>query len=372
MAKLRVTIIDEVRNRRLKVDLPDDATIEKLLPALAKKLGLPPAAYRLTHEATGRTLGGDQTLASFGVREGDALRLAEARQKVPVWAWVGIGGVVLLIAVVGALPRVAPTAIPVLARATPVPPTPTPRPTATPVPPTDTLVPPTETPVPTATPQQAPTPTPTMDADPTVYDNFNNPANEGGYNTGLWEPLRGAGQAAQQDGVMMLTQQGKAKDGTYLDAKKYLGISLDSPTFFEARLMLSPEANTGGFVSLNLYAVLSSTESWAALCGIFNQHGVAQAGCFDEPIPYPDQEERTYDSAYIPVQFGSWHTVRMEVDPATMTFSYFVDGQPVGSHIPRDADKLKKVRFTPNLGIWGPSADPLTGYVDDVRIGPVQ
>ena len=38
MAKLRVSIIDEVRNRRLKVDLPDDAAMEKLLPALAKKL----------------------------------------------------------------------------------------------------------------------------------------------------------------------------------------------------------------------------------------------------------------------------------------------------------------------------------------------
>jgi hypothetical protein len=59
MAKLRLTLIDEVRNRRLKVDLPDDAAIDKLLPALVKKLGLPPTAYQLTHEATGRALGGD-------------------------------------------------------------------------------------------------------------------------------------------------------------------------------------------------------------------------------------------------------------------------------------------------------------------------
>jgi hypothetical protein len=112
MAKLRVTIIDEVRNRRLKVDLPDDAAMEKLLPALAKKLGLPPDAYRLTHETTEQALGGDQTLASFGVREGDALRLASAReapvaprraeeeavpiwQKVPVWGWA-LGALVVL------------------------------------------------------------------------------------------------------------------------------------------------------------------------------------------------------------------------------------------------------------------------------------
>jgi hypothetical protein len=227
MAKLRVTIIDEVRDRRLKVDLPDDAAIEKLLPALTKKLGLPttepdgqPIAYRFTHETTGQALGGDQTLASFGVREGDALRLAAVReeapvvpwpteeeavpfwQKVPVWAWGAI--VVVLIAVAAlaflagrgaklvptptAVAEATPPAATSIARprptATPIAPTSTPlTPTDTPLPPTATPVPPTNTPVPTATPQ----PTPTMDADPTVYDNFNNPANDGSFNQSQWE-----------------------------------------------------------------------------------------------------------------------------------------------------------------------------------------
>jgi alpha-glucoside transport system substrate-binding protein len=188
MAKLRVTIIDEVRNRRLKVNLPDDAAMEKLLPALAKKLDLPPAAYQLTHEATGRALGGDQTLASFGVGEGDALRLMTEKavpiwQKLPVWAWGAIGGVVLLIAVAGAFlagrgakPKPTPTVIaevttpaatsaamsrltatPLAPTFTPVPPTATPvPPTDTPVPPTDMPVPPTATPVPPAPPTAPP------------------------------------------------------------------------------------------------------------------------------------------------------------------------------------------------------------------------
>ena len=208
-------------------------------------------------------------------------------QKVPVWAWGAIGGMVLLILVTGAflagrgakpepmstvVARVAtptatsaamsqPTATPLVPTFTPLPPTDTPvPPTATPVLPTDTPVPtstprptatpvpPTNTPVPTATPQ----PTPTMDADPTVYDNFNNPANEGGYNTDLWELWHLAGRVAQQDGVLMFTQRGKPEDGTYLGARKDYDVSLDSPTFFEARLMLSPEANAG-FVRLALY-----------------------------------------------------------------------------------------------------------------------
>ena len=123
MPKLRVTIIDEVRNRRLKVDLPGDAAMEKLLPALARKLGLPatdpsgqPIAYQLTHEATGRALGGDQTLASFGAREGDALRLAVAReeeeavrlwQKVPVWGWA-LGALVVVATVAIAFSTLGP------------------------------------------------------------------------------------------------------------------------------------------------------------------------------------------------------------------------------------------------------------------------
>jgi hypothetical protein len=203
MAQLRVTIIDGVRSRRLKVDLPDDAAMEKLLPVLTKKLGLPitdpggqPVAYQWTHETTGWALGGDQTLASFGVREGDVLRLAvtgeesptvtrpavkpvdfveEAvpiRRKMPVWALVGIGGVVLLAVLLAgaALAFLAsqrgkeptPTAI---AEATTLAATATatPQPTDTPLAPTSTPVPPTSTPVlpPTATPV-VPTPTPVV------------------------------------------------------------------------------------------------------------------------------------------------------------------------------------------------------------------
>jgi hypothetical protein len=400
MAKLRVTIIDEVRDRRLKVDLPDDAAMEKLLPALAKKLGLPPADYRLTHEATGRALGGDQTLASFGVGEGDALRLAAAReevpvapwlaeeeavplwQRVPVWGWGAIVGVVLLVAVAGAylagrgakpvptptvvvkattpaatsaaMPR--PTATPVAPTDTPMPPTDTPVPTSTPRP-TATPVPPTNTPVPTATPQ----PTPTMDADPTVYDNFNNPANEGSYNKGLWE-LGGegqTGQVAQQNGILIVARESEGY--TRLYARKYQDIILDAPTLFEARLMLSPDKFDGD-VLLQFRANLPGGGVWFSNCEI---HGYYGAGCYDYK-----QEGHWYDAgSKQPVDLGTWHTFRIEVDPATMTFTYYIDGQMVGSHVPVDAEKLKKARFTLFVNVYGKE---ITGYIDDVRVGPVQ
>jgi hypothetical protein len=214
-----------------------------------------------------------------------------------------------------------------------------------------------------------------MDADPTVYDNFNNPANEGSYNKDLWEaswwPL--AGQFAQQDGVMMITQRGQPSDATDVTACRYNGISLDRPTFFEAKLMLSPGVNTSN-VHLDLFTKLLSHENWYSECGINNWDGIVVAECF-EGISYDNHWHR-YRSEAVPVSLGSWHTVRMEIDPATMTFSYFVDGRSVGSHTSDQADRLKKASFRLEIGVYtGPGAiseDVLTGYVDDVRIGPLQ
>ncbi len=70
-------------------------------------------------------------------------------------------------------------------------------------------------------------------------------------------------------------------------------------------------------------------------------------------------------------EYGSWHTFRIEIEPATMTITYYIDGQMVGSHVPVDAEQLKKANFSLDIGIWAPSAGALTGSVDDVRIGPL-
>jgi tetratricopeptide (TPR) repeat protein len=73
MSKLRITLVDTVNNRRLTVNLPDDVLLEQLVPALARKLGLPEEEYMLTVEETGATLAAGVTLAGVGVAEGEKL-----------------------------------------------------------------------------------------------------------------------------------------------------------------------------------------------------------------------------------------------------------------------------------------------------------
>jgi hypothetical protein len=83
MAQVRVTLEDTVRERRLKLKLPDDVPLEQLVPALVRKMGLPKGKYVLVVEATDVTLGPDVTLAGVGIFEGATLRLERAVLEVP-------------------------------------------------------------------------------------------------------------------------------------------------------------------------------------------------------------------------------------------------------------------------------------------------
>jgi hypothetical protein len=300
-----------------------------------------------------------------------------------VWAWVGIVLAVAVLAFLAgrgvkpaptptviaevttpAVPFTAmpqPTATPMVPTLTPLPPTDTPVPTSTPRP-TVTPVPPTNTP--TRTPRPAPTPTATIDADPTVYDNFNNPANDGSFNQsqwGYWFAPPPNSQVAQQDGMLVVTKQSALLESPELAAHKYDRVTLNTPTFFEAKLMLNSDKHEGG-IKFKLHANLLDFD-WLSECSTGYD---GWASCYDWTWP---EEEHAYKSESKSVGYGTWHTFRIEVEPATMTFAYYIDGQMVGSHVPVDAEKLKKARFTLTTGVYG---EEVTGYIDDVRVGPVQ
>jgi hypothetical protein len=205
-----------------------------------------------------------------------------------------------------------------------------------------------------------------MDADPTVYDNFNNPANDGSFNQSQWEYAYAPppnSQVAQQNGRLIVTQESEIPgDCTRLAAYRKRFSPLSIPTFFEAKLMVSPDKFDGG-VRLDLSAELPGGGMWGSGCG----GGYYGTNCSDGP--WPEEEGHSYDTGGRPVDWVTWHTFRIEVDPATMTFTYYIDGQMAGSHVPVDAEKLKKARFTFVTGVCGKE---ITGYIDDVRIGPVQ
>jgi hypothetical protein len=81
MTRVRVTLVDHVRGTKTQVEVPDNVPMNRLIPALTSRLGLPtdqegqPVTYRLDNRDTGERVGDEQTLAEAGVLDGAILAL---------------------------------------------------------------------------------------------------------------------------------------------------------------------------------------------------------------------------------------------------------------------------------------------------------
>lgn len=82
MPSIEVTVYDSTENKRVPVELPDDAPANKLISVLVDKLKLPrngpdgaPLSYKFHHKNSGKQIQDTQSLATAGVTAGDILRL---------------------------------------------------------------------------------------------------------------------------------------------------------------------------------------------------------------------------------------------------------------------------------------------------------
>ena len=81
MPSVRVVIEDHTRSKKTHVELPDNVTMQRLLPALASRMQLPlqqngnPILYRLDHRRSGRRLDDEETLQQAGVQADDVFTL---------------------------------------------------------------------------------------------------------------------------------------------------------------------------------------------------------------------------------------------------------------------------------------------------------
>jgi len=82
MPQISVTLVRADTNQEFDVELPDDAPISDLLPALVKELGLPltgpdgnQVAYELSNKRTGREYKEADSLGSASTKLGDSLLL---------------------------------------------------------------------------------------------------------------------------------------------------------------------------------------------------------------------------------------------------------------------------------------------------------
>ncbi|HXV43844.1 MAG TPA: protein kinase [Anaerolineae bacterium] len=200
-----------------------------------------------------------------------------------------------------------------------------------------------------------------------LYDDFEAPAFEGQLNPELWEPWETIDncQAAQEEGALRFSCT--QPDGSGLNALRYQGAAFGQISFVEARLKLDSEMQAErGAVTLLL---ASSQDRWAE-CSLYGgpEQAQAQLSCgvaSDRNGTFMEE----YNVAGPATSYDAWRVVRIEMNPESGEFAFFVGGQPIGAHTPAEAEAMKMAQFDAELQVYLEDGSLVTGYFDDVRIG---
>jgi hypothetical protein len=133
---------------------------------------------------------------------------------------------------------------------------------------------------------------------------------------------------------------------------------------------------TEGSFGIQLGADLEGEEwpggDWFTDCMISDlSKEIAHSYCWNTKL---QNEDFVYTTEDVVVEYGTWHKVRIEVDPATMTFTYYIDDQMVGSQTIDYAEKILSINhFIVHVyRAEDEISEQVTGYADDVQIGQLE
>ena len=222
---------------------------------------------------------------------------------------------------------------------------------------------PTTVPASTNTPRTSTSvPTEVVRDDPLMYDDFDNPSYEGRFNTALWGADIGAGQVAQENGLLNFELSNYERDIGLGSIQSY---KPTSPIFVESKIMLDPISRKGAA----LYVALGS--EGGSQCVIYTDDGGPGSQSIYCASAFFGIAQRAYN---LKITAGTWHVLRIELYPDTMTFIYLVDGKKIGSYIPRNPEKLQDLNyvFVVNMNAGTDPNRSATGYVDYVRTGKIE
>lgn len=189
-----------------------------------------------------------------------------------------------------------------------------------------------------------------------VYDDFNSSEFDGSFNKMLWFKQSWVpGTVEQHDGMLIVS------NGGILTSNAYTNITLSTPLFVEGKIK-TDSFKHNSYNRILFVISLGENSWWYGECGISPD---SNAYCYDSIAPFKDGHD--FQGGNKPIQFNEWHTFRIELQPSTMTVTYYIDGQKTGSHIPVDANILKTAKAEISMGL-NDSGDTI-GYFDEVRIG---
>jgi hypothetical protein len=201
--------------------------------------------------------------------------------------------------------------------------------------------------------------------DPLVYDSFDQPTYNGSFDPSKWEVCGSdpGSKVNQENGVLSMTHAGSSSGlrATSLCARKYWAVKISEPTYFEADLMF-PDKQMG-MVDITV-----------------GTNGLSGAGCFHHYLYTNNRYITILHCNYVSGQAswisriknvapGTWHTVRIEVEPATGDFVYYLDGQQYDSY--HASPDFSQTKFWFSISVSAESPHDVIGYIDNVKIGQI-
>ena len=204
------------------------------------------------------------------------------------------------------------------------------------------------------------TPAPTS-----AYDNFDDPVWDGKINSSLWIKRENCSSVSQQNGSMVFKNSNKGCDLIVAQPRMVRGEELGA---LEAKLMIDDD-HQGGVVTqeIDFFTYDLQGGLWWSFCGILADNNNVTI-VFNVENPGGKKPPDLHKS--IPAKYNQWYVFLMEVDPQTMTFSCQVDGETIGSVIPKDVERLRNAQFERLMEGARWSGASGTSYVDYIQILP--
>ncbi|MCB2160544.1 serine/threonine protein kinase [bacterium] len=159
-------------------------------------------------------------------------------------------------------------------------------------------------------------------------------------------------------------------EGIELEAINPEGWSLSNIGRIQA-LMRFDEGFEGeyAFTKVGISTVLDDGDgTWWVQCRL---------GAFDPENPslvcdsyrWGDEPIVMYQTNAIPIEYGVFYEVAIEIEPHGKLVQYFLDGEEIGIYQPKEYGLLQDAEFTWSIGLWMDANTVASGAIDEVWIG---
>jgi hypothetical protein len=209
-----------------------------------------------------------------------------------------------------------------------------------------------------------------------LYDDFNNTAFDGFYNPIKWRFWGDENyfSAQQQGGVLVITNTPSTPANVGLDLPLAMPLerTLSQVQRFQARMKLS-SGTSGTGAKIQIMSDVNGS-GWWTQCGL-NAYGSSPGFGCDITNYTPGNYQAEYGVSWpTSLNFDTWYTARIEINPNTVQVCFYLDNNPLGCHVPSNANALKTYNnFIPRIGSWNGNAGATgTRYFDDVSITPAR